>query len=248
MMAGTITKLICAECRHENEAERIYCHNCGERLDRSAVVAKKKLEDPTETHRRLRKMLEGPSRTRQNFFTASKLLLAAAATAVLVQIILPPDFPEPVKNVALLQIDLELESAVQKSTALTYSQQEINGYLTYRLASKKKILNQPLLDFGRAAVVFKEGTCVFGWERLFFGYPLYSQSSFRVDLNGGKLSAVRTGGWLGRLPIHPVLMKYADIIYADVWKSLDRERKLLSKMGSVTFHEGSVTITPPSRG
>jgi len=39
-----------------NEAERIYCHNCGERLDRSMAAAQKPMVDPTETHRRLQKM------------------------------------------------------------------------------------------------------------------------------------------------------------------------------------------------
>ena len=246
MTSTTTTKLICAECRHENEAERIYCHNCGERLDRSAVVSKKNIEDPKEAHRRLRKMLDGPSRTRQNFFVACKMLLAAAATAGLVQMILPPDFPAAVKTTTPIQLDLELEQALMKQQELNFSQQDVNAYLGYRLAGKKKILNEPLLDFSRAAIVFKENACVIGWERSFFGYPLYGQTSFRVDLNGGKLAATNTGGWVGRLPIHPAIMKYADIIFADLWSALDRERKLLSKMASVTFHDGSVTITPPT--
>jgi hypothetical protein len=42
------------------------------------------------------------------------------------------------------------------------------------------------------------------------------------------------------------MMKFADIIFADLWSALDRERKLLTKMGSVAFHDGSVTITPPT--
>lgn len=248
MTTDTVPKIICAECRHENEAERIYCHNCGERLDRSAVIAKKKAEDPTETHRRLRKMLEGPSRTRQNFFTASKLVLAAAATAGLVQMILPPEFPEAVKTTSPVQLDLALEQALMKGQELNFSQQDVNAYLSSRMAAKKKTLNKPFLDFGRAAVVFKEGSFVIGWQRLFFGYPLYSQTSFRMDSNGGKMAPVRTGGWIGRMPIHPALMKYADIIYADFWSSLDRERKLLLKMSTVTIHDGSVTIAPPARG
>ena len=246
MTSTTTTKLICAECRHENEAERIYCHNCGERLDRSAVVSKKNIEDPKEAHRRLRKMLDGPSRTRQNFFVGCKMLLAAAATAGLVQMVLPPDFPAAVKTTTPIQLDLELEQALMKQQELNFSQQDVNAYLGYRLAGKKKILNEPLLDFSRAAIVFKENACVIGWERSFFGYPLYGQTSFRVDLNGGKLAATNTGGWVGRLPIHPTIMKYADIIFADLWSALDRERKLLSKMGSVTLHDGSVTITPPA--
>jgi hypothetical protein len=244
MTTTTTTKLICAECRRENEPQRIYCHTCGERLDRSAVVAQKKVEDATETHRRLRKMMKGPSRTRQNFFVACKLMLAAAATAAFAQMVLPPEFPAPIKVSAPVQMDLELENAILKSAVLTFSQQDANAYLSYRLAGKKKVLNKPMLDFDRAVVVFKEGTCMIGWERSCFGYPLYSLSSYRVDMNSGKLSAVNNGGWIGRLPIHPALMKFADVIFADLWSALDRERKLLVKMGSVAFHDGSVTITP----
>ena len=240
----TTTKVICTECRRENEPQRIYCHNCGERLDRSGVVMQKKVDDPRETHRRLQKMMRGPSRTRLNFFFASKLMLAAAITAGVAQMVLPPEFPAPIKVSSPVQMDLELENAVLKSVVLNYSQQDTNAYLTYRLAGKKKALNNPVLDFERAAVVFKEGTCVIGWERSCFGYPLYSLSSYRVDMSSGKMSAVNNGGWIGRLPIHPALMQFADIIFADLWKALDRERKLLTKMGSVAFHDGSVTITP----
>src|SRR5467141_2296256 len=89
----TMTKVTCGECRHENEAERIYCHNCGERLDRSVVAGQKKTQDPQETHRRLQKMLGRPNRARQNFFAVSKLALVAAVVAALVEIAMPPDLP-----------------------------------------------------------------------------------------------------------------------------------------------------------
>jgi hypothetical protein len=119
----------------------------------------------------------------------------------------------------------------------------VNAYLASRLASKKKALNKPLLDFDRAAVIFKDGFCVFGWERSIFGYPIYSQAAYRVDLSGGKIVATNNGGWIGRLPIHPVLMPYANVIFADVFSALDREKKLVSKMNKVEFHNGTVTVT-----
>jgi len=241
-MTSTTPKLICAECRRENEAERIFCHNCGERLDRSAVAAQTNVDNAEETHRRLQKMMQGPSRTRHNFFVGCKLILAAAATAGLLQMFLPPDFPSAVKVSAPVQLDIALETAAMKPLVLNFSQQDINAYLTYRLTGKKKTLNKPFLDFERAAVVLKEGTCVVGWERSIFGYAIYSQASFQVDLSGGKLSATNNGGWIGRLPIHPAIMQYGDVIFADVFSALDRERRLLSKMGTVTFHDGSVTI------
>ena len=242
MKTETGTKLICAECRHENEAERIYCHNCGERLDRSAAAVKKKVDDAAESRRHLQKMLQGPSRTRQNFFTASKLILAAAVTAGFLQMFLPPEFPPAVKTTAPVQLDLELENASYKPVVLTFSQQDVNAYLTSRLSTKKKALNKPLLNFERAAVELKEGRCIIGWERSLFGYSIYSRASYRVDSSKGKISAVSDGGWIGQLPIHPALMKYADIIFADLWKALDRERRLISKMTTVELHDGSVTL------
>ena len=242
----TMTKIVCGECRHENEAERIYCHNCGERLDRSAAAAQKPMVDPTETHRRLQKMLGPPSRVRHNFFAVSKLVLAAIAAAALVQMALPPELPAPTKIVSP-QIDLDLENAHLRPSPLEYSQDQINAYLTYRLISKKKALTYPFLTFVRATASFREGACTIAMERSLFGYSIFSRTSHRVETNAGKIAATNVGGWIGRLPIHPVIMQFGDIIFADLWSALDRERKLVGRMGTVNFHDGSVTITAPPR-
>ena len=242
----TMTKLVCGECRHENEAERIYCHNCGERLDRSAAAAQKPMVDPTETHRRLQKMLGPPSRVRHNFFAVSKLVLAAVAAAALVEMALPPELPAPTKIVSP-QIDLDLENAHLRPSPLEYSQDQINAYLTYRLISKKKALTYPFLTFVRATASFREGACTIAMERSLFGYSIFSRTSHRVETNAGKIAATNVGGWIGRLPIHPAIMQFGDIIFADLWSVLERERKLIGKMGAVNFHDGSVTITAPTR-
>src|SRR5205807_2852671 len=74
-------KLICPECRRENEPERIYCHDCGARLDRTALAKiAPKGENAKETHRRLRTMLD-PQRAKMRllFFKVSKLILGAFA-------------------------------------------------------------------------------------------------------------------------------------------------------------------------
>jgi hypothetical protein len=42
-------------------------------------------------------------------------------------------------------------------------------------------------------------------------------------------------------------MRFGDIIFADLWSALERERKLLGKMGAVSFHDDGVTITAPAR-
>ena len=246
MTTTTMTKIVCGECRHENEAERIYCHNCGERLDRSAAAAQKPIVDPTETHRRLQKMLGPPSRVRHNFFAVSKLVLAAVVAAALVEMALPPELPAPTKIVSP-QIDLDLENAHLRPSPLEYSQDQINAYLTYRLISKKAALTYPFLTFVRATASFREGACTIAMERSLFGYSIFSRTSHRVETNAGKIAATNVGGWIGRLPIHPVIMQFGDIIFADLWSALDRERKLIGKMGAVNFHESSVTISAPTR-
>jgi predicted amidophosphoribosyltransferase len=50
-------KLFCPECRRENEPERIYCHDCGTRLDRSAAARSKK-EPIQDTHKRVKRMFD----------------------------------------------------------------------------------------------------------------------------------------------------------------------------------------------
>jgi hypothetical protein len=239
-------KVTCTECRHENEAERIYCHNCGERLDRSAVLAQKKTQEPGDERRRLQKMMEGPSKARQNFFAVGKVALAAAVLAALVEMALPPEVPAPTK-ITPPQIDLDLENAASKAVALEYSQEQVNAYLTYRLAGKKTALNEPLLTFLRATASFSEGTCTIAMERSLFGYSLFTRASYRVETSGGKVEATNVGGWIGRLPIHPVIMQFGQVVLADLWKALQRETKLLGKMGAVNFHDAGVTIAAPNR-
>src|ERR1051326_4014970 len=170
-------KVTCTECRHENEAERIYCHNCGERLDRSAVLARKKSQEPGDERRRLQKMMEGPSKARQNFFAVGKLALAAAVLAALVEMALPPDVPAPTK-ITPPQIDLDLENAASKAVALEYSQEQVNAYLAYRLAGKKTALNEPLLTFVSATASFGDGTCTIAMESA----PLFFFSFFFTRL------------------------------------------------------------------
>src|SRR5579864_1587225 len=174
MTTTTEPKLICTECRHENETARIFCHNCGERLDRSTIASKKKAQQSEDAHRHLQKMMEGPSKLRQNFFALSKLVLAAAAAAALVEIALPPDVPGPTKTVPQ-QIDLELENLAshQRPGPLEYSQDQINAYLSYRLTSKKTALNEPFLTFVRATASFRQNDCTIAVERSLFGYSLF---------------------------------------------------------------------------
>jgi hypothetical protein len=241
-------KLICPECRRENEPERIYCHDCGARLDRTALAkSAPKGEDVKETQRRLRTMLD-PQRAkiRHIFFKTSKVILGAFALAAVIQMILPPDVPpRPKSGEFPPQINLDLENAAlnHSTTPLQYTEAQVNAYLGSALKSKQAALSK-LLDFQRAIVKFDETVCSVTAERSLFGFSVFTTTSSKVTLQNGTLTAANIGGRIGRLPVHPFLMKYADPLFADLWAALERERKTVAKMSAIEFHPQAVVLTP----
>ena len=243
-------KLVCPECRRENEPERFYCHDCGARLDRTALAKiAPKGEDAKETQKRLRTMLD-PQRAkiRHLFFKTSKMILGALATAAIIQMILPPDMPpRPKTGDFPPQITLDMENALLNHSAapLQYTEAQVNAYLGSALKSKQTALSK-LLQFERAIVKFDENVCAITAERSLFGFSLFTTTSSKVSLQNGTVSTTNNGGSIGRLPVHPMLMKYADPLFSDLWTALDRERKAISKMGAIEFRPQAVVLTPKS--
>ena len=241
-------KLVCPECRRENEAERIYCHDCGARLDRTALAkVAPKGEDVKETQRRLRTMLD-PQRAKMRhlFFKTSKMILGALATAVLVQMLLPPDLPaRPKMGEFPPQINLDVENAVlnHETAPLQYTEGQVNAYLGSALKSKQAALSK-LLQFERAVVSFDETVCRVTAERSLYGYSIYTATTSKVSVQNGTVNATNVGGSIGRLPIHPLIMKYGDALFADLWSALDREKKSVAKIGAIEFHPQAVVLVP----
>jgi hypothetical protein len=240
--------LVCPECRRENEPERIYCHDCGARLDRTALAkVPPKGEDAKETRRRLKSMLD-PQRAKMRlmFFKVSKLILGALAMAAIVQMILPPDLPPRAKTGEFPpQINLDLENAAMNHgvAPLQYTEAQVNAYLGSALRSKQAALSK-LLQFERAIVVFDENVCRITAERSLFGLSVFTTTSTKVTLQNGTLNASNNGGSIGRLPVHPLLMKYGDLLFSDLWAALDRERKSVAKMSAIEFRKQAVVLTP----
>jgi hypothetical protein len=241
-------RLICPECRRENESERIFCHDCGAKLDRSAAISAKPPAADTraQERRRLRNMFD-PHRARLRFlfFRVCKMILGAFVAAGVVQMILPPDVPPASKEaLTLSQIGLELESAVayHRMPSVQFTQDQVNDYLKQVTKSKQKALSKPLLDFNRALVGFAEGKLTVTAERSVLGYSLYTSTSLAVQMADGKFNLSNKGGAIGRLPVHPQVMQYLDIVFADLWSALDRERKLVAKASGIEFHDKSVLL------
>jgi hypothetical protein len=242
-------KLVCPECRHENESERIYCHECGARLDRSALAKEvPKEEDPAVTHRRVKAMFDARgAKLRQRFFHMSKLVLGALVLAAIIQMIRPADVPSAQEAQTLpRQISLELENAAMNphGAPLRYTASELNAYLAYTLKSKQTALGK-FLRFERAVMDLQEAYCGLTVERSLMGYSFFSTGSYSLNLQNGVIATASRGGRIGRFPVHPALMKYAGpFLFGDVVKALDRDRKSVTKLGAIELHPETVIFTP----
>ena len=76
------------------------------------------------------------------------------------------------------------------------------------------------------------------------GFSVFHAISYNVTLQNGTLTASNNGGSIGRMPIHPMIMKFGDILFTDLWTALDREKKSVSKMDAIEFHLKTVILTP----
>ena len=249
MKTATPVQLTCPECRRDNEAERIYCHDCGARLDRSALAGRAtgKKETAEELHRRMRGMFSQRGvKARLLFFNIAKVTLLAGIVAAAVVILIPPDVPPAVKSEEFPpQINLSLETLTEsrQPQSVQFSEESVNAYLANAMKRKKEKLNHPLINFERAIVAFTEGNCRVTIERSIFGYSIFTSADYAVQIAGGKVTASPKSGAIGRMPIDPSVMPYAGFLFSDAVAAMDREHRLLNKVGSIQLHDKEIVVT-----
>ncbi len=243
-----MTKLVCPDCRHENEPERIYCHNCGSRLDRSAIKKEKieSEENAEGTHDRLKKLFD-PARGRSKAIAvkAIKVILGALALATLIELLSPPDLPAQVKSESFApMISMDLLSALESHNPprLTYSQAQANEYLISSIRRSNSPAKEGFFPIERIFVQFAEGICRIHVAYHFVGLTLFNGSYYRVAVEQGKILASSEGGYLGRMPIHPWLVRHLDFLFQKTWQTLDREHKQVARLAGIEFHPQSVTL------
>src|SRR5689334_10888790 len=178
-----MTTLLCPDCRHDNEPERIYCHNCGARLDRSGVIPKNaptRAETRSQAH--LKRMLDPKrGRLKRTALQLVKVLLGAAACAAVVLMVLPPNLPPQKGNydfAPLINMDLITAISSRRPTPLIYSEADVNGYIASRLRPQKNANKGGFFPLRRILVQFQEGQCAVSVERQLFGFSIYSGGSY----------------------------------------------------------------------
>lgn len=248
-------KLICKQCNYENEPERVYCHNCGAKLDRSLLPkepAKSVKESEEKARKRVRKLVN-PAR---GFFTnwhrsLFSVLASAVSIAAVIQMARPPAGvpPVPTKDdllgapqVIQLIEDLQMYNTPQTSKL---SEQQINLYLATAVRTRGDT-SADYFKFERAFVNLGKDVIKITAQESAFGYPIYAGASYKLSIAGGKLVATNVGGNLGRMPVHPMLMEYCGSAFQQLWSALQHEKSLLDNMQRVTVQpDAFIFVTKP---
>jgi hypothetical protein len=243
-MISTMPTVACSECRRENEIARVYCHDCGARLEKKAI--KKTVDKPEDTQKRVKQLFDPQrAKVRALFFKFSKLLLAAFASGAITVLALPPDLPPATKGLVTqppsIGYDMERMLARHEALQVKYTDEQTNLFLASSLKSKKKVLDKPFLEFKRAVATFHEGMASVTMERAIFGYSVFTTIDFAPQSKAGKADVKLIGGHIGRMPVHPKIAQY-NYLFFDLWGALERERKLASRLTSVEFHDGSMVL------
>ena len=245
------TMLLCKQCNFENEPERVYCHNCGAKLDRSLLPPEAtKREDPVVVQERVRKLIRprGVSPWQRIKTFVASLMLGALLAASIVIARAPDGVPEVSREAALEAppINDDMEAAQQQtgSHSLKYSEDQVNAFLAASLKGKD---DKATVKFERAYVHFDEGICRITTQESIFGFPLYATTARSVSIQNGAVVSQPVGGSFGRMAIPAKGMQRLETIFAPLWKVLDHDRQLVSQMQSITFHKGMVEmVTRPT--
>ena len=244
------TTLVCKQCNFENEPERVYCHNCGAKLDRSLLPPEAtKRADPVIVQERVRKMINPRRGTGLRWVRHlfASLALAALLAAVVVMVKPPDDIPQIDKDAVLeapiVTDDLEAVVATATPAGKAYTENQINAFLQATIRGKPAGASAGgVLKFERAYVRFDKGLVKITYVQSVFGVPLYATTVDGVSIQNGQVVAQSTAGSCGRMPISPRLLPYFNAVFAPLWKVLDRDKNLVARLGAITFHKGRVDM------
>lgn len=250
------TTLVCKQCNFENEPERVYCHNCGAKLDRSLLPPEaSKREDPVVVQERVRRMVKPRNISlQQNLKNFAYSVLLSAVLAAIVVIIKPPDGQPNLSQDAVMEaptITDDMEGAVQQPAPhrLAYTEDQVNAFLQASLRNgRADKAGTVATKFERAYVHFDDGTYHATLQQSIFGLSLYATTVRAFSIKNGVVTTQPVSGTLGRLPIPAKALPAFEAVFSQLRKAMEQPLKLVMQMQSVTFQKGKVEmITNPAK-
>ena len=229
----------CPKCHFDNELGRIFCHQCGNKLDLDKIKA------PTEGAKMRRRVAGG---VRKTVSTLIEIVIGLGLVAIIWLVCLVPDV-KPVKptNADLVGSDTKhraLERLVsgRQVGSLDVTEGELNTYINALGFDRPKgagIETVPVL----LRIDFERGTMKVNYiGELRLGDAIHKQFYFGMTgtptIEDGNFVFNPSGGWIGKLPIHPKLFEVTGLFQSYLGKlfvKFDAERQALDKLSSITI-------------
>lgn len=241
--------LTCEKCGYDNELGRIFCHQCGAKLDLSSV------KPPSQGGKRFATKKKPRSRV-----NTGGVLMAIGIMAMTLWMI-----NRAIQKPELETIDVtatELADAQKKRRAIdqtllkrqpakfTVTGRELTAYF-------KGLSTEPAegggVRFDFSELQFKVGerdvTAILigdlragsSWK-----HTLYLQYSGMPDIERGQFTFMPVSGHVGRLPIHPILLRNTPILsrfYAGMFENLTREITIVNSLSSIQVNNGVIEVS-----
>jgi len=246
--------LTCPKCGFDNELGRIFCHQCGAKLDLDQI------KSPAQG---------GPKIRRRGAWTwrrVARRALDVAVIAFLVWVIyllcqVPEVRPFKPTNADLLAADnkrLQLDEIMlqQKPAFLEVSEEELNTFIGSLGFNKPRgtgfevvpVTLRTKLDDGVVELIFV-GEVRIGSA---FSKKIYVSYTGAPVIDDGQFEFRPVSACVGRMPIHPRLLQTTGLIqdsFARLLDKFDHERDLLDKLNSISVKPGKVVLSyrPPER-
>jgi hypothetical protein len=252
-MATDTPTLPCAACGHQNEPERVYCHNCGQKLDRSLLPKGQETveESDEKRRRRVRKMMRPKRPIGATVKTLVSVLVFAGLIAAVFLYFQQPEILPDRKAIADRNAGDLWQSlmANPKALSLDLTEEEVNYFLKNTL--KPADSSVPGVKFERAFVVFGNGTITVTVERTAWGnLPMYSSTTYAPRNSADGVTFEPIGVRFGRLGADPRIPSAPGLGLGGVQKALENEIKQFGRLAYVEPREVIVQVDgqPERRG
>lgn len=239
----------CGQCGHENDLTRVFCQNCGSRLEREEVEGSGTAEPAAAetgpyiarnfTPLKTQPLRHEPGVLSRLVRSLVSLIVISAILAALVQILRAPDgipAPRPANEPQAAQLLSLVKTFASSGAARTLDipEAQANNFLQCQVVpadSSEKALWKA--QFKRAFVVYGENQFRLAVEQEVLGRPVFMYLDYIPASSAQGTSANVIGGGLGRLPVHPGLLPFFQGYFSTVIDALGDVLGTLSKASSV---------------
>lgn len=252
---------LCAHCGFDNDPTRIFCQNCGTRLEEATPESGKLFippgqQAPAAVRKPIKPVSVASSRSGKSVggalfsFLVSTLLSAALLAAVIQMARTPNDVPPAVPandaQASALYADAEAASQSAYPRNLGFAAPQINNYLATRLLPAESAGGSFIQrKFSRAFVTLGEGSYRLTAEQKISSFPLYISLIQKPVSAGGKVTLENIGGAIGRLPIHPALAPLLERLTGPMADQLMDAQALFANASSMEVQPSLVIVNWP---